>query len=63
MRGDDLWERLTVPMAYLIAGLSTAGAFWLFGWWGILVAIGVGIAYQIWWRWRHGRWMRDADWM
>ena len=63
MRQYDLWERLTVPMAYLIAGLVAAGAAWLAGFPGVLAVISIGVAYQVWWRWRHGRWMTDADWM
>ena len=57
------WNRLAVPMGYLIAGLVAWGAFRLFDWPGIVGVICVGMAYQIWWRWRHGRWMINADWM
>ncbi len=63
MKRGDLWERLTVPVAYLVAGLVGVLAYGAFGWVG-LAAVGVlGVAYQVWWRWRHGRWMTDADWM
>ncbi len=57
------WNRWAVPVGYLGGGLLCWLMLSLFGWPGLLGVIFVGVAYQVWWRRKHGRWMTDDDWM
>ena len=58
-----LWRRMAVPVGYLGGGLLCWLMLSLFGWLGLLSVISVGVAYQVWWRRKHGRWMASDDWM
>ena len=49
-------------MCYLVAGLVASASYWLFHWPGIVAIIAIGLAYQVWWRRKHSRWMTDNDW-
>ena len=64
------WGWLRVVMIWLMAGARTGIGFFLFylaylifGWLGILGFIAILVTDQLWWRYKHGRWLGDDEYM